>query len=297
MSDYIIKTGDTLSKIAMQKGVSVEDLLELNPDLKSHPNSIMAGAKLKVSSDHEPKTEGPDMNVQGLYIEREKEQGKNNTTVGAPLTFGAKTYVKRKQIKAAPKEMKNQANATKKAIKRTSNKIKSQRMTVKAKNLEKTAAAKKLAAEKAKNALNAEQKKLKELKDKLKLEKNSKTKEALKKQIEIQKDKVAKARAKNILAQRAATAAKTASKKVGKKVITRTMGKAAAKTAAKKIPVVGLLAGIAFAADRVMHGDFAGAAMEVVSGAASCVPGVGTAASVAIDAGLMYKDLKDSKVI
>ena len=180
MSDYIIKTGDTLSKIAMQKGVSVEDLLELNPDLKSHPNSIMAGAKLKVSSDPEPKAEGPDMNVQGLYIEREKEQGKNNTTFGAPLTFGAKTYVKRNQIKAAPKEMKNQANTTRKAIKRTSNKIKSKRITVKADDLKKTAAAKKLAAENAKKALEAEQKKLKELQGQLTRQKTRKRRQHLK---------------------------------------------------------------------------------------------------------------------
>ena len=46
-----------------------------------------------------------------------------------------------------------------------------------------------------------------------------------------------------------------------------------------------------FAAQRAMAGDFAGAAMELASGAASTVPGLGTAASVAIDAALIAKDV------
>ncbi|MBQ2611479.1 hypothetical protein IJF81_03715, partial [bacterium] len=140
--------------------------------------------------------------------------------------------------------------------------------------------------------------------------KDKKAKAALEKQISSQKTKITNATNKFNKAKDAArlateaskkaskkAAAKTVSKKIGKKVVAKAAGKAAAKTAAKKIPVLGLLAGIAFAADRALHGDFAGAAMEVVSGAASCVPGVGTAASVAIDAGLMYKDLKASKAI
>ena len=44
-----------------------------------------------------------------------------------------------------------------------------------------------------------------------------------------------------------------------------------------------------FAAQRAMAGDFSGAAMELASGAASTIPGLGTAASVAIDAALMQK--------
>jgi len=54
---------------------------------------------------------------------------------------------------------------------------------------------------------------------------------------------------------------------------------------------------VVFAVDRAAHGDYAGAAMEVVSGAASCVPGFGTAVSTGIDAGLGAKDLYDSGVI
>lgn len=69
------------------------------------------------------------------------------------------------------------------------------------------------------------------------------------------------------------------------------LGKAAGKTILKKIPLIGLGAGLVFAAQRAMEGDFAGAGLEALSGAASTVPGIGTAASVAIDAGLIAKDM------
>jgi len=58
----------------------------------------------------------------------------------------------------------------------------------------------------------------------------------------------------------------------------------------KKVPVAGLLAGALFAGQRAMAGDWGGAALELASGAAGTVPGVGTAASVGIDAALMAKD-------
>jgi hypothetical protein len=44
-----------------------------------------------------------------------------------------------------------------------------------------------------------------------------------------------------------------------------------------------------------MSGDVQGAALEVASGAASTVPGAGTAASVAIDAALAAKDIKNAE--
>ena len=44
---------------------------------------------------------------------------------------------------------------------------------------------------------------------------------------------------------------------------------------------------------RAMAGDFSGAAMELASGAASTIPGLGTAASVGIDAALIAKDVGD----
>lgn len=72
-------------------------------------------------------------------------------------------------------------------------------------------------------------------------------------------------------------------------------GKAGAKSLLKKIPIIGLLAGLGFAAGRLMDGDFLGAGMEVASGAASLVPGIGTAASVALDAGLIARDMNMSE--
>ena len=62
----------------------------------------------------------------------------------------------------------------------------------------------------------------------------------------------------------------------------------------KKIPFVGLGLGAAFAVDRLRKGDWGGALMELGSGAASMIPGVGTAVS-AIDVGLIAKDLGDAK--
>ena len=83
------------------------------------------------------------------------------------------------------------------------------------------------------------------------------------------------------------TAAKTAGKKV--------LGKTLLKSAIKKIPVIGAIAGIGFGLGRLMSGDVTGAALEVGSGLASTVPGVGTAASVAADAALAAKDIKNAE--
>ena len=62
---------------------------------------------------------------------------------------------------------------------------------------------------------------------------------------------------------------------------------------AKKIPLLGLGVGSLFAINRLMQNppDWTGALLELASGGASMFPGVGTAASVGIDAALMAKDL------
>ncbi len=92
----------------------------------------------------------------------------------------------------------------------------------------------------------------------------------------------------------AATAAETAAKQGGKSA-SKIAAKAGSKAAIKKIPVIGLLAGIGFGIARAAKGDWAGAGLEVASGAASTVPGVGTAASVGIDVGLLARDIKRAK--
>lgn len=79
--------------------------------------------------------------------------------------------------------------------------------------------------------------------------------------------------------------------KLGSKSIGKVAGKGIAKSLGKKIPLVGLGLGAVFAAQRAMKGDFVGAGLELASGAASTVPGIGTAGSVGIDAALMARDM------
>ena len=67
--------------------------------------------------------------------------------------------------------------------------------------------------------------------------------------------------------------------------------KAVAGAAAKKIPILGAGVGALFALGRLMKGDFVGAAGELASGVASVVPGIGTAASLGIDAALAASDM------
>lgn len=71
--------------------------------------------------------------------------------------------------------------------------------------------------------------------------------------------------------------------------------KAAGKSLLKKIPIIGALAGVGFAISRAAKGDWLGAAGELASGVASTIPGLGTAASVAIDAGLAARDISQAK--
>lgn len=68
------------------------------------------------------------------------------------------------------------------------------------------------------------------------------------------------------------------------------IGKSAAKGVAKLIPGAGLVMGAVGAADRVSKGDYVGAAGEAVAGLASLIPGIGTMASLAVTAGLAYRD-------
>jgi hypothetical protein len=120
------------------------------------------------------------------------------------------------------------------------------------------------------------------------------------------KTKIAAAAAKITGKKIAATATKTAASAATKaitsaatKTVTKTAAstavksgaKALGKSALKKIPLVGLAAGIGFGASRLLKGDITGAGLEVLSGAASTVPGAGTAASIGIDAALAAKDI------
>ena len=82
--------------------------------------------------------------------------------------------------------------------------------------------------------------------------------------------------------------------KTGGKGLMKGLGKFGGKSFLKKIPIVGLGLGAAFAAGRLLSNppDWMGAALELGSGAASMIPGVGTAVSLAMDAGTMVRDHK-----
>ena len=77
---------------------------------------------------------------------------------------------------------------------------------------------------------------------------------------------------------------------VGGKAAAKGVAKGLGKMGLKKIPGVGAIAGAAFAAERAMKGDWLGAGGELLSGLAGTIPGVGTAVSAGIDAGLMARD-------
>ncbi|MBO5038763.1 MAG: hypothetical protein J6C85_04840 [Alphaproteobacteria bacterium] len=82
----------------------------------------------------------------------------------------------------------------------------------------------------------------------------------------------------------------TAGKAVGK-VVTKAVGTAVGKSVLKKIPVVSAFAGSYFAYERIKNGEFKAAGCEFLSGVAGCFPGVGTAVSVGLDAGLAANDI------
>lgn len=87
--------------------------------------------------------------------------------------------------------------------------------------------------------------------------------------------------------------AKTASKQVAK-AAGKAAGKAVGKSVLKKIPLVSLGAGAYFAFERAKNGEWGKAGCELLSGAAGCVPGVGTAVSTGIDCGLAVADTKQA---
>ena len=91
-----------------------------------------------------------------------------------------------------------------------------------------------------------------------------------------------------------ASAAKSAAKQAGKgsavKGLLKLGGKAVGKSLLKKIPLLGIAAGMYFAYNRIKGGDWLGGMMELGSGIAGTVPIVGTAASAALDVGILGRD-------
>lgn len=96
------------------------------------------------------------------------------------------------------------------------------------------------------------------------------------------------------------SAAKGASK-AGTKAGLKGLGKLGGKTLLKRIPVLGSLVGVGFAIDRAIKGDGVGALMELGSAGLGLVdlvaPGVGTALSLAADAGIAARDIKKAGTV
>lgn len=53
-SEYTVVGGDSLSKIASKSGMTLTQLLDLNPEYKANPNLVRAGAKIKLTGTTSP---------------------------------------------------------------------------------------------------------------------------------------------------------------------------------------------------------------------------------------------------
>lgn len=84
--------------------------------------------------------------------------------------------------------------------------------------------------------------------------------------------------------------AETTGEQTAKTAAKKAAGKTILKTALKKIPLLGLGFGAAFAAQRALEGDYAGAGAELLSGALGAT-GVGAPAGLVVDAGLFASDM------
>ena len=106
---------------------------------------------------------------------------------------------------------------------------------------------------------------------------------------------IPKSAKKKVVQKLVQTGAKKGLQKAGAKVATKMAAKTAVKIGLKKIPVVGLIAGLGFGLQRLAKGDITGALMEAGSGIASTIPGPGTAISAGLDAALVAKDVTGMK--
>lgn len=118
--------------------------------------------------------------------------------------------------------------------------------------------------------------------------------EVVEEAVEATAEKVVKEGAEKVLQEGGEQVAETVVKEGTEQAL-----KGAAKSSAmiaKKFPILGLVIGTGFAGYRAMQGDMEGAAMEMASGLASTIPGYGTAGSVLIDGGLIYRDFQRAQL-
>ena len=118
--------------------------------------------------------------------------------------------------------------------------------------------------------------------------------EVVEEAVEATAEKVVKEGAEKVLQEGGEQVAETVVKEGTEQAL-----KGAAKSSAmiaKKFPILGLVIGTGFAGYRAATGDMEGAAMEMASGLASTIPGYGTAGSVLIDGGLIYRDFQRAQL-
>ena len=87
-------------------------------------------------------------------------------------------------------------------------------------------------------------------------------------------------------------AAAATSRILGRNVAENVGKKATGKVLSKKIPGLGIAAGIIFGIERALKGDYTGAGLEVLSGIAGTIPAVGTGTSLGIDAYIIKRDIE-----
>ena len=86
--------------------------------------------------------------------------------------------------------------------------------------------------------------------------------------------------------------AKKCVKDVVKKILRRVLPKFLSKGLAKKIPFLGVAVGAVYSIQKAVQRDWYGSLMELGSGVVSVFPGPGTAASVALDVGILVNEIQ-----
>ena len=76
------------------------------------------------------------------------------------------------------------------------------------------------------------------------------------------------------------------------KPVEKVLGKSAGELIGKEVPVLGLVLGVGFGIQRFCNGEILKGFGEITSGAFSCVPGVGTGVSLALDAAMLGDDIR-----
>ena len=79
--------------------------------------------------------------------------------------------------------------------------------------------------------------------------------------------------------------------KLSEKELAKYAAKSTFKTMLKKIPLISILAGLGFGTWRYLQKDYTGAKLELTSGLAGTIPGIGTVGSLSLDGYLAYRDL------